>query len=36
VLNAYIPMVLGEKGKWVASEVPAECPELPKKQAVAS
>jgi hypothetical protein len=34
VLNAYVPMVLGEHGKWVASEVPADCPEYPKKQAV--
>lgn len=25
-LSAYIPMVLGEHGKWVGSEVPPECP----------
>jgi hypothetical protein len=27
-------MVLGEHGKWVASEVPAECHEHPKKRVV--
>lgn len=26
-LRAYVPMVLGEHGKWIGSAVPRECPE---------
>lgn len=26
-LGVYVPMVLGEHGKWLGSEVPGECPE---------
>lgn len=25
-LQTYIPMVLGEHGKWIGSEIPADCP----------
>lgn len=26
-LAVYVPMVLGERGQWIASEIPKGCPE---------
>lgn len=33
-LDTYVPMILGEHGKWIGSAVPEKCPQFPQHSPV--